>query len=208
MAVTSNGDVGFGPVSADAPHQATEKLAHLLARRGLAGSQDHRHRPARCGIVDMNRQKAALVVMGVPLRPLLVAMHDVDRVVDVQHHRLRWLRIALAPDVDERVSKTDDLPQCRCVLPARDGRLRAQVPAGVGQASARQLEGRVPAQPVEVVAIRVAAPDRQHAGAQHIGDCVPDVRGIARVGNKSRECLSNSAPAIGKCQQHHAAVRG
>src|SRR3954468_16971359 len=44
--VAPNGDVGVGPVSANAPGQATEKLAHLLAGRGLAGSQDHRYRPA------------------------------------------------------------------------------------------------------------------------------------------------------------------
>jgi hypothetical protein len=34
----------------------------------------------------MNRQKAALIVMGVPSRQLLVAVHNINRVVDVQHH--------------------------------------------------------------------------------------------------------------------------
>src|SRR3954447_8305154 len=53
----------------------------------------------------MNRQKAALIIMGVPLRQLLMAVHDVDRVVDVQHHGLGRLLIAPAPDVDERVSE-------------------------------------------------------------------------------------------------------
>ena len=87
MAVATDGDVGLGPVPADTSDQAAEKLADLLARRGLAGTQYHHHRPSRCRIVDMDRQKAALVIMRIPLRQPLVAVHDVDRVVDVQHHR-------------------------------------------------------------------------------------------------------------------------
>ena len=58
------------------------------------------------------------------------------------------------------------------------------VTAGVRQPSAGQLEGRIEAQPVEVVAIGIAAANRQHAGAQHIGNRVRDVRGIAPVGNE------------------------
>ena len=80
--------------------------------------------------------------------------------------------------------------------------------AGVGQASARQLEGRIAAQPVEVVAVGIAAADRQHAGAQHIGDRVRDVRGIAPVGNQRGKRVGNFAPALGKREQHHAAVGG
>ena len=67
--------------------QAAQMPAHLLARRGLAGTQDHRHRAAGRRIVDVDRQEAALVIMGVEQRQLLVAVHDVDRVVDVEHHR-------------------------------------------------------------------------------------------------------------------------
>ena len=68
----------------------------------------------------------------------------------------------------------------------------------VGQASARQLEGRVAAQPVEVVAIGIAATDCQHAGAQHIGDRMCDVRGIAPVGNVRRKRVRDFAAAFGQ----------
>ena len=63
--------------------------AHLAARGRLAGPQDHRHRAAGGGVVDMDRQKAALVVMGVEQRQLLMAVHDIDGVVDVERDRRR-----------------------------------------------------------------------------------------------------------------------
>ena len=89
------------PVPADASDQAANKLAHLRTRRGLAGTQDHHNRPASLRIVDMNRQKAALIVVGVPLRQLLVTVHNVDRIVDVQHHRFGRLPVTPAPHVHE-----------------------------------------------------------------------------------------------------------
>jgi hypothetical protein len=61
--------------------------------------------------------------------------------------------------------------------------LRAEVPTGIGEASACQPKGWIAAQPVEVVAIGIAAANRQHASSQHIGDCVRDVQTIAPVGN-------------------------
>jgi hypothetical protein len=51
----------------------------------------------------------------------------------------------------------------------------------------RQLEGWIAAQPVEVVAIGIAAANRQHASSQHIGDCVRDVQTIAPVGGGARQ---------------------
>jgi hypothetical protein len=84
----------------------------------------------------------------------------------------------------------------------------AEVTAAVRQPSAGQLECRIEAQPVKVVAIGIAATNRQHAGAQHIRNRVRDVRGIAMVGNKSGKRINNCTPAIGECEQHHAAIRG
>ena len=78
--VAADGDVGAGPVPADAPDQATEQLANLHARWRLAGTQNHRNRSTRRRIIDMDRQEAALIIIvGVPLRQLLVAVHNIDR---------------------------------------------------------------------------------------------------------------------------------
>jgi hypothetical protein len=61
MAVTPKGDAGRRPGPADAPDQAAQMAAHLLARGCLAGAQDDRDRAAGCGVVDMDRPEAALV---------------------------------------------------------------------------------------------------------------------------------------------------
>jgi hypothetical protein len=60
--------------------------ADLLARRGLARTQDHGDRMSGRGVIDVDRQEAALVVMGVEERELLMAVNDINRVVDVERH--------------------------------------------------------------------------------------------------------------------------
>ena len=156
----------------------------------------------------MDRQEAALIVMGVPFRHFLMAVHNVERVVDVQNHRDGRLLVTPAPDIDQCVGEADDLPQRRRILPARDGGLRAQIRARVRQPSAGQLEGGIGAQPVEIVTVGIAAGNRQHAGPQHILHGVRDVRRIARIGDQSGEGLGNAAAPFGQGKQHDAAIGG
>src|SRR5262249_57814386 len=105
MAVAADSDAGVGP--ADAPDQTTEKLADLHTRRRLARTQDDRNRSTRRLIIDMDRQKAALIIVDVPLRQLLVAVHNINRVVDVQDNRPRWLLVISAPEIDKSIITTD-----------------------------------------------------------------------------------------------------
>src|SRR5467141_5032071 len=65
MAVAAHQDVDLGPMPADAFDDMLEDRADLLAGRRLALAQDHRHRLAAYRFIDVDRQKAALVVMGV-----------------------------------------------------------------------------------------------------------------------------------------------
>ena len=53
----------------------------------LPGRRIDRNRSTRRRIIDMDRQEAALIIVGVPLRQLLVAVHNIDRVVDVQDNK-------------------------------------------------------------------------------------------------------------------------
>ncbi|BCH20054.1 hypothetical protein MesoLjLa_69050 (plasmid) [Mesorhizobium sp. L-2-11] len=67
--------------------------ADLLARRGLARTQDHGDRTSGRGVIDVDRQEAALVVMGVEERELLMAVNDI--------HRHRQLNEAWIPMCDD-----------------------------------------------------------------------------------------------------------
>ena len=89
MAVAGEGDPGLWPVMPEATDQAAQVTADLGARGRLAGAQQHGDRPARRRVLDVDRQEAALVVMGVEQRELLMAVNDIHRVVDVERHRLR-----------------------------------------------------------------------------------------------------------------------
>ena len=100
--------------------------AHLDARGRLGRAKDDGDRTAPVGIVDVDRQKAALVVMGVKQRKLLVAVDDVAGIVDVECHRARWLRVGVDPGLDERVGQANHVAQARRVLEPRQGRLRAK----------------------------------------------------------------------------------
>jgi hypothetical protein len=84
----------WGQCLADMTHQAPDVAGSFGARRCLAGAQQHGHRTAGRGLVDMDRQEAALAVMPVPERELLIAMHDIAGIIDVQRHCRRrggWL---------------------------------------------------------------------------------------------------------------------
>lgn len=83
MPVASKQDSGFRPAAADMPHEAARMSANLDAAWRFAGSQDHGDRAALLRIVDMNRQKAALVIVRVEKRQLLMAMRHVAGVAGV-----------------------------------------------------------------------------------------------------------------------------
>ena len=62
--------------------------------------------------------------------------HNIDCIIDIKDHSASNNS---APDIDESIVEADDLAQRLRILPARDGRLRAEVLADVGQATAGKL---------------------------------------------------------------------
>ena len=65
-----------GASRADVPYQAAQMGAHLDAARRLAGPQHDRRGPALLRVIDLVRQEAAFVIMGVEQRELLIAVDD------------------------------------------------------------------------------------------------------------------------------------
>ena len=94
----------------------------------------------------------------------------------------------------------------RGVFPTRNGWLRAQIVAAVRQASAGQLEARIGAQVVEVVAIFIAAGDGEDPGAQDVGNAVGYQIRIARVGDQRGKLVGDAQAPLGGGEQHHAAI--
>ena len=84
MAIAADGDPCARPVPADAPHQPAQMRADLLAVGRLAGTQDGEDAMAGVGVVDMDRHEAALVMVGVEQRQLLMAVHRVGRIIDIE----------------------------------------------------------------------------------------------------------------------------
>ena len=104
---------------------------HLDAARRLAGPQHDRHGPALLRVVDVDRQKAAFVIMSVEQRKLLMAVDDVAGIIDVERDRCRLAWVAIHPCVDQNVGQSDHVAQARSILQPRQRRLGTQIPARV-----------------------------------------------------------------------------
>ena len=148
----------------------------------------------------------AFVLVRIEQRQLLVAMHDIDGVVDIQRHRLRRRGITRAIRIDQSAGQRHDLAQRRRILPARDRRLGTEIGAAVGQASAGELERRIGAQGIEVVAVLVAARDRQNPRPQNGSEAVRRSRRIARIGDQRRKTVDHAQTFVRRRQKHDAAV--
>ena len=97
--------------------------AHFDARRGLAGAQHDRDGTRALGVIDVDRQKAALVVVGVEERELLMPVHDIAGVVDIENDGGGLPIVGGHPLIDERPCQPDCVLQRRGVLQPRQRRL-------------------------------------------------------------------------------------
>ena len=70
------------------------------------------------------------------------------------------------------------------------------------------LEGRIGAQRVAVVGIRVAGRDQQRAEADHLGEPMLDPLGRPRVLEAARQALGDPEAPLDLGQDQNAAVRG
>ena len=207
MTVAAQDDAGIGPVLLDTPVQPADMAGDLGAGWHLAGAEQHRHRPPGRGVVDVERQEAALAVVTIPERQLLAAVDDIDRLVDVERHRRRRDRIAGAIKVDHDVHHPHQFARRRGILPAAHRRLAGKTDGAAGQLAGRQLEARVVAQMIEIIGILIAAGDRQDPRLQDVGNTVDDTALVAGVGNTARQAPGNAHHALRLGQQQHAAIR-
>ena len=153
------------------------------------------------------RQEAARVVMGVEQRQLLLAVHRIAGIVDVQRDGGGRDREGAAEDVDQGGRHPRHLkPRGRVLQPAH-GRLRTQRAAALRRLAHGQLEQGIGAQGVAVVRILVTARDREHAEAQHRRQRVDHQRRVAPLPDAARQRLGQAEPAFRPAQQDQPAVR-
>jgi hypothetical protein len=153
-------------------------------------------------------QEAAGVVVGVEQGGLLVAVHRITAIVDVQRDGGRGLGETPAEAVHQRRRHSRRLDARRHVLQPAHGRLRAQVLAALRRPPHRQLEQRVRAQGVAIVGIAITAGDGQHAEAEHPGKPVGDQCRVAPIPDTTGQKLRQAEAAFRLAQQHQAAIRG
>jgi hypothetical protein len=208
MAVAPDQDVHLGPAGADAPDHVPQDERDLRPVRRLARAEDHGDRLARDCLIDVDRQEAPAIVVGVEERELLAAVDAVLGVVDVEHDAMRHLLEAVAEQLDHGRHHPLEGGDVGQVLEPAHGRLRAQVRPGLGRPAGGHLEGRIGAERVAVVGVGVAGGDQQHPEADHLGDSVKDLVRRPRVLDAAGEALRDPEPALDVREQQDAGIRG
>ena len=207
VAVAPESQPGARPVPADAAHQVLEEGADLDPGRRLAGAQENRHRPAALDMIDVDGEEAPRVVKGVEQRQLLLAVHRIAGVVDVERDRRRRDREGAAEDVDQGGRQARHLDAGRRVLKPAHGGLGTQRAPALRRPAGRQLDQGIVAQGVAVVGILVSAGDREHAEAEHRRQAMDHPFRVAPLPDAARQRLGQAEPAFRRAQQDQAAVR-
>lgn len=206
MAIAAHGDLDPRPVLLETADDVLHNPGRLFSGGPLAGAQQRQHRLARGCLEDVDGLEAVLVIMGVEQRQLLAAVDGIGRIVDVEDDALGNAVEAFAEQIDHRQPHARQLAPRWRILKPRQGWLRHQIATALGQAPTGQLERRIEAQHVEVVAILVAAGDGEHARPDHVGVRMGRAGRSARVGQATGKARSKTEPFLDPAQQQHAAV--
>ena len=76
----------------------------------------------------------------------------------------------------------------------------------VGQAPVGELEQRIMAQAVSIVAVLIAGRDHQQAEAQHLGEAMLDALGRTRIVDARSETFSHAQARLDLAQRQQAAI--
>ena len=192
VAVTTYQDLDFGPVLADAADNVTKNFSHLFARGPLAGPKQREHRFARETVEDVDRLEAGAVVVRVEESELLLAMNGIVGFVDVEHDLPGWCLEAAAIQINLAEPDAGQRTPVGQVLEPRQRWLTHQVGTTVGRTTDGDLQCRIGAQGVDVVAVLVAGRDHEHARQRHLGVAVQDTSGITVVAQAGGDYLGQA----------------
>ncbi len=106
--------------------------ANLDAGRRLAGTQHYGGGPASLGVIDVDRQEAALIVVGIEQRELPMLTHDITGVVEVEGDGRGLAFIRVHPLVGQRIAQPERILQRRRFLQPRQRRSRTKIASRMG----------------------------------------------------------------------------
>jgi hypothetical protein len=110
--------------------------------------------------------------------------------------------------VDEGGGESHRLGPARHVLQTADRRLRAQRRTALGCTADGHLQQRIVLEAVEVVAVLVAAADRQHAHLDQLHERMLDAGGIAQVADAAGKPRADAKTSLRLAQQQQTPVGG
>ena len=182
--------------------------------RGVAGAEDRGDeilpRLVVKGQGAHERQIAPVIVEAIEEGELLRAVGLVLGDIEIDRDQPDAASAATMPGnhrVGERVAHGEQHPRGRRVLEARDRRLRRQAAAVDRIAPQQQFVDRILGEPVAVIAIGMAARDREDPLGDQIADAVRHARRIARIGDGRREGRQQAEVSVRRLEQDRAAVR-
>ena len=146
-------------------------------------------------------------VVRVEQRQLLLTVHGIVRVVDVEHDALGRPCEAAAVEVDLAKADTGERAPVGKVLQSRERRLTHQIGAALWATADRDLQSRIRAQRIDVVAILVAGGNHQHPRPRHIGIAMTDPGRIAVIAEGGADRLGQTQARLDLTQDDETAVR-
>jgi len=155
----------------------------------------------------MDRQKAATIVVGIPQRQLLAAVHSILGVVDVEQDAAGHLVEAVAEQIDHRRHHALERGRAGQIFEPGDRRLRAQILAALRQPPDRHLERGIGFERVAVVAIGITRCDQQGAEADHLGKFMPHSVRVARIVETGGQPFGDLQPLFDGRQQQDTGIR-
>ena len=212
--IEPDAEPGLGKRAPEFRQQPMQQADRARRPRGVAGAEDRGDEVLPRLVVKgqgaHERQIAPVIVEAIEEGQLLGAVGLVLGGIQIDRDQPDAASAAAMPGnhrVGERVAHGEQHPRGRGVLEARDRRLRGQAAAVNRIAPQQQFVDRILGEPVAVIAIGMAARDREDALGDQIPDAVRHAPRIARIGDGRREGRQQTEVSVGRLQQDRPAVR-
>ena len=154
-----------------------------------------------------NGLKAILVVIGIEQAQLLMAMHRVERIIDIKHDPPGRACKRLAVKTHHIMPHPDQRARIGQVLHPRDRGLGTQGHAGLGAALQSELEAWVMAQADRIVAVFIASGNHHDPEPDDVAQDMLNLRRIAWIAQAIGEPLRQTCFAFDLAQQGQPGIR-